>query len=339
MKPIIAITMGDFNGIGPEVTLKSILSPKIRNLCLPLLIGSIDVYDYYAQRLKMKIHLKEIDKIPSIFSTKHIPVFHIRKFQKPIIKPEKISKEAGEFGREAIEIAADLCKQEIVDGMVTAPVSKESMHLAGFRYPGQTEMLAKLCNTSNVVMMLIAKDLRVGLATIHLPLKKVAKEISQKNLIQKLSIIHQSLQRDFNIRNLDESSRRPRIAVLGLNPHAGENGNIGNEENIIIVPAIQSMKRRGIITDGPFAADGFMGTHAYKKYDAIFAMYHDQGLIPLKMLGFDIGVNYTAGLPIVRTSPDHGTAFEIAGKGIANPSSMIEAIKLAVQIIHNRRKK
>lgn len=332
MKPIIPITMGDFNSISPEITLKSILSPNVRRICNPLIIGSIDVYDYFAKKLKLKIHLKEVDAVPSQFSSEHVPVMHIRKFQIPVIKPGQVSKEAGEFACDAIEIAADLCKQGIVDGMVTAPVSKEAMWLAGYRYPGQTEMLAKLFDTSDVAMVLIAKNLRVGLATTHLPLKNVSKEITINNLARKIFIVYKSLRNDFNIQN-------PKIAILGLNPHAGENNNLGNEEEKIILPAIQSMKRKGLYINGPFPSDGFFGTHAYKNYDAVIAMYHDQGLIPLKMLGFDIGVNFTAGLPIVRTSPDHGTAFEIAGKGIANPSSMVEAIKLAVKIIHSRNKR
>lgn len=332
MKPIIAITMGDFNGIGPEVTLKSLTSPKVQNLFIPLLVGSIDVYDYYAQRLRMKINLKEVDTIPTKFSGNSIPVFNIRRFQKPRIKPGILSKEAGEYAGDAIVIAIELCKKKFVDGIVTAPVSKEVLHLAGFRYPGQTEMLTELCNTPDFAMMLIADKLRVGLATIHLPLRKVANQITRENLTKKISVIHHSLKNDFYISS-------PKIAVLGLNPHAGENNYLGKEENNMIIPAIKNSIKKKKNIEGPFPSDGFFGTHAYKNYDAVLAMYHDQGLIPLKMLGFNIGVNYTAGLPIVRTSPDHGTAFDIAGKGIANPSSMIEAIKLAVKIIHNRSKK
>ncbi|MBI5020879.1 MAG: 4-hydroxythreonine-4-phosphate dehydrogenase PdxA [Ignavibacteriales bacterium] len=332
MKPIIAITMGDYNGIGPEIILRGLSSQIVQNLCVPLVIGSIDVFEHYAMGIKQRIHFKEIDSIPGKFSTQDIPVFHLRKFQIPVIKSGKISREAGEYAGEAIAFAAELCKRNIVDGMVTAPISKEALHLANYLFPGQTEMLAKICNTDNVCMMLIANKLRIGLATIHLPVRLIAKRLSKELIIDKISIVHSSLSRDFGIRH-------PKIAVLGLNPHAGENGSIGDEEIDIIKPAIRVAKRNRIHVDGPFPPDGFFGMNSYKNYDAVLAMYHDQGLIPLKMMGFNIGVNYTAGLPIVRTSPDHGTAFDIAGKGIANPSSMIEAIRLAVQIIKNRKRK
>ena len=331
-KPLIAVTLGDFNGIGPEIVLKCLRSPIIQRICIPMVIGSIDVLEFYAHSMRLKVHFKEIDTIPDRSSSDYIYVFHLRKFQKPVIQPGIISKEAGDYSAEAIEIAAKLCKQKIVDGTVTAPISKEALHQAGYRFPGQTEMLAKICNNDNVAMMLIANKLRVGLATIHLALNKVAKTLSKELIAGKLSLIHSSLRNDFGI-------RYPNIAVLGLNPHAGENGKMGDEEIKIIEPAIRIAKRKRIYADGPFSSDGFWGMHAFKHYDAVLAMYHDQGLIPLKMMGFNIGVNYTAGLPIVRTSPDHGTAFEIAGKGIANPSSMIEAIKLAVKILHNRKRK
>ena len=332
MKPKIAISMGDFNGIGPEIILKSLRSPDIQKICVPMIVGSIDVFEYYAKGIRQRIHLKEVDSMPDKFSAQVIPVFHLRKFQTPVIKPGLIAREAGDYAGDAIEVAAELCKQKVIDGMVTAPISKEALHLAGYRFPGQTEMLAKICNADNVAMMLIANNLRVGLATIHFPIKNIAKTLTKILITEKLSIVHSSLRMDFRIRH-------PKIAVLGLNPHAGENGAMGNEEIEIIEPAIRVAKRNGFRIDGPFPADGFFGIHSYKNYDAVLAMYHDQALIPLKMMGFNIGVNYTAGLPIVRTSPDHGTAFEIAGKGIANPSSMIEAIKLAVQIIKNRKRK
>jgi len=332
MKPVIAIAMGDYNGVGPEIILKTLRSPVVRQLCVPMLVGSIDVFEYYARLMKYRIRLKEIDSIPDKFTAGIIPLFHLRKFQKPVIQPGTISKEAGDYAAEAIEISAELCRGKIVDGMVTAPISKEALHLAGYRAPGQTEMLAKLCRTDKVAMVLIADELRVGLTTIHSPIKKVAKSLSRGLIGEKLSIIHSSLKKDFGI-------PRPKIAVLGLNPHAGESGSMGEEEMTIIGPAIRIAKRKGMCVDGPFSSDGFFGIHKYRNYDAVLAMYHDQGLIPLKLIGFEIGVNYSAGLPIVRTSPDHGTAFDIAGKGIADSSSMIEAIKLAVKIIHNRKRK
>ncbi len=330
MKPILGLTIGDCNGIGPEIILKSFHSPVVGKLCVPIVIGSIDVFEYYSKRMGLKVLFKEVESIPNKYSIDYIPVFHLRKFQNLIPHPGIISSDAGDYAKEAIEIGAELCRQQVIDGMVTAPVSKSALHKAGYRFPGQTEILAKYFSINNVVMILAANNLRVGLATVHLPIRKVPRYLSKKLIAEKLNVINQSMIKDFII-------RKPKIAVLGFNPHAGENGILGHEERTIIIPAIRSAIRRGIHAEGPFPADGFWGTHSYTKYDAVLAMYHDQGLIPLKMLGFDIGVNYTAGLPIVRTSPDHGTAFEIAGKGIANPSSMIEAIKLAVKIINNRK--
>jgi 4-hydroxythreonine-4-phosphate dehydrogenase len=331
MKPTIVITMGDFNGIGPEVALKSILSPAIQRQCNPILIGSMDIFAHYAESMRLNIVLKEIEQVPKLFREKVIPVIDIKKFHKPIIKAGTLSKTAGEFAGISIEKAADLCLKKTIDGIVTAPVSKASLHLSGFNYPGQTEMLVDLFSAPDATMMLVAKTFRVGLATIHTPINGISKQLSSSLIARKLQTIHLSLKKDFAIRS-------PKIAVLGLNPHAGEQGNIGHEEKKFIEPAIRSAKRKGIQAEGPFSADGFFGTHYYKQFDAVFAMYHDQGLIPLKMQGFNIGVNYSAGLPFVRTSPDHGTAFDIAGKNIADPTSMIEAIKLAVKIINNRKR-
>ena len=314
--------MGDFNGIGPEVTLNALQFPEVKKICQPVLIGSMDVFEWNAQRL---------ERIRKNFVRGLIHIVDIRKFHKPKIEFGKVSKEAGAYAGEAIEKAAELCLEGSLDAMVTSPVSKDAMSLAGYRYSGQTEMLSELTKSNRVAMMLVAGDLRVGLATVHVPLSNVHKKISKQTIAEKLSVIHLSLRRDFGIKS-------PNIAVLALNPHAGENGMIGEEEKKYIVPVLRSMQKKKIYADGPFPADGFFGTHAYTKYDAVLAMYHDQGLIPLKMLGFDIGVNFSAGLPIVRTSPDHGTAFDIAGKGIANPRSMIEAIKLAVTIVKNRKR-
>jgi 4-hydroxythreonine-4-phosphate dehydrogenase len=332
MKPILAITMGDFNGIGPEVVLKAVLSPAVRRICSPLLVGSIDVFALVAHQLRLRINLKEVDTISHSRESNVAPVFNIRRFHKPTVRPGRMLKEAGDFAGDAIEIAAKLCLQGIAHGMVTAPVSKQALNAAGFRFEGQTQMLAKLCRCDSVLMMLIADQFRVGLATIHTPIKKVPNELSTNLLVEKLRVVNRSLKHDFGIRN-------PAIAVLGLNPHAGENGLLGREEGTIIQPAIRFARRRKMNITGPFPADGFFGSTAYKSFDAVLAMYHDQGLIPLKMQGFNIGVNFSAGLPIVRTSPDHGTAFDIAGKGIADPTSTIKAIELAAAIIRNRNKR
>lgn len=331
MKPFIGVTLGDYNGIGPEVTLKAICSSHVRRICSPVLIGSIEVYEYYAKRLHKKVSLKEVDASSLLCLAQQIPVIEVKQFHHPRIEPGKLSENAGAHAGRAIEEAAATCLNHSIDGMVTAPVSKVSIHAAGYRYPGQTEMLAALTHSKRVMMMLVAGTMRIGLATVHVPLRKVSENLTKPQIQNKISLLDSALTRDFAIKS-------PKIAVLGLNPHAGENGLIGSEEQDLIQPSIRQGRKKAIRVDGPFPADGFFGSQAYKKYDAILAMYHDQGLIPLKMKGFTVGVNYSAGLSIVRSSPDHGTAFDIAGKGIADPTSMIEAIKLAVMIIKNRKK-
>jgi 4-hydroxythreonine-4-phosphate dehydrogenase len=329
MKPVIAITMGDFNGIGPEVALKAITSKSVKNIAIPILIGSVDVFEYYAKLLKFEVILKEIDYIPQK-NKSFIPIIPVRKFLKPKIKPGIISFEAGRLAAESVLAAALLCLKRDIDGMVTAPLSKEAINLEGFAFPGQTEILAAICGSNQFAMILTSGNFRVGLVTIHLPMKDVTKSITTKLVFDKINIFHNSLRKDFKIRT-------PKIAILGLNPHAGENGRMGKEEITTIIPAMKLAARKKIKVEGPFSADGFFGSRTYKEYDGILAMYHDQGLIPLKMEGFNNGVNFTAGLPIVRTSPDHGTAFSLAGKGVANPNSTIEAVKLAVEIINNRK--
>jgi len=331
MKPTLGITMGDFNGIGPEVTLRALRKSEIWDICSPVLIGSIDVYAWYAERLGIKAAFQEVEQIPMRSSRLSISVLNLRKFQKPRITLGAISTEGGAYAGEAVEKAVELCCVHKLNVIVTAPVSKEAMIRAGYDYPGQTEMLAELSHSRNVAMILVADRMRVGLATIHVALNKVAGVISEQSLIDRISVVQQSLKKDFAIGH-------PRIAVLGLNPHAGEHGKMGNEEEKIVIPAVRYLQRKGMTVEGPYPADGFFGVKAYKQYDAVLAMYHDQGLIPLKMMGFDVGVNVTAGLPFVRTSPDHGTAFDIAGKGLANPRSMIESIKLAVNIFNNRKR-
>ena len=341
MKPLIAITMGDKNGIGPEVILKSLRSPKVRAVCSAVLIGSFDVFDFYSRKLGIPASLIRVEKIPVEPSFGEIPVLNPgigiesrdRARRSPgRVKPGAISAEAGREASAVLGRAISLCLAGEVDAMVTAPVSKEAMFRSGYRFPGQTEMLAKRTGALDVAMMLVAGDVRVALATVHLPLKDVSRAISASRVLRKIKVVHDSLTDDFAI-------RQPRIAVLGLNPHAGEGGHIGKEDERRIRPAINRARRLKIRAEGPFPADGFFGSGAHTAYDAVLAMYHDQGLIPLKLIGFKIGVNFSAGLPIVRTSPDHGTAFDIAGKGKADPGSMIQAIRLAAFIARNRRRR
>ena len=315
-KPAIAITIGDCNGIGPEIVLKSVHHPSVKRICSPVLVGPVDAFEFYANRLKMSL-----PSFPIVESSV------LRPFQ---IRPGFVSINAGRAAARAIEAAVQLADAGIVSGMVTAPVSKRALHKSGVRFPGHTEMLQRLTHAKHVAMMLVSKTLRVGLVTIHVPLKRVSSLLTRKLIRQKIEVLHQALVEDWRIRN-------PRIAVLGLNPHAGEAGNIGTEDKRIVAPVIRSLAAIGMNIKGPFPADAFFARYKPGDYDAVIAMYHDQGLIPLKMSAKGRAVNVSAGLPLVRTSPDHGTAFDIAGKGIADPGSMIEAIKLAVTIAKNRQ--
>jgi 4-hydroxythreonine-4-phosphate dehydrogenase len=329
MKPKIAITIGDFNGIGPEIVLKSIVSPKIKNIIDPVLIGSYAIFSHCAKKLKLKISLKQVESLSEKVKASEIRVITVHAATMKSLVVGKISPDAGVCAGLSIEKAITLCLQKETTAMVTAPVSKEALHYAGYNFPGQTEMLAMLTRSERVTMMLMTKTMRVALATVHIPLKDVAVNLFIDRIVEKLDTVNTSLKQDHGI-------KYPKIAVLGLNPHAGENGAIGSEEKSIIFPAIQKAREKNIDAVGPFPADGFFATYNPKKFDAVLAMYHDQGLIPLKMSGFDDGVNFSAGLKIIRTSPDHGTAFDIAGKGIANPGSMITALQMAYSIAQRR---
>jgi 4-hydroxythreonine-4-phosphate dehydrogenase len=328
LKPLIAITIGDCNGIGPEVALKSILHSSIKTICTPILVGPLHIFEGTAKKLKLNIKLQKttFPLLPRNF----IPVVDVGDGIWSDVTFGEPTKNSGRNAGVAIERAVELCVQQKVQAMVTAPSSKEALNLAGFNFPGQTEMIALLSRSQRVAMMLVGGSMRVGLVTIHTGIKNVAAQITKEKIIDKLTIVHESLKNDFGI-------KKPHIAVLALNPHAGEKGIIGTEENEFIIPALAEAKAVGINAAGPFPADGFFGTAAYKQYDGILAMYHDQGLIPLKMQAFDKGVNFSAGLKIIRTSPDHGTAYDLAGKNKASISSMLEAIKLAVSISRNRK--
>jgi 4-hydroxythreonine-4-phosphate dehydrogenase len=320
--------MGDFNGTGPEVILRSLCSPAVRALCTPVVIGSIDVLEHYARALRIAVTLREVESMP-IDPGPGIPVLPVRPHHVVRITPGKFSRESGLLSALAIEEAVRLWAAGFADAIVTAPVSKEAMHVAGYAVPGQTEMFLRLSGGERVAMMLVAGDFRVGLATVHHPLADVPRLLTRALILEKLGIIRDALQTDFAV-------RAPRIAVLGLNPHAGEHGILGKEEETVIIPALAAARARGFRVEGPFPADAFFGLQSFTSYDAVLAMYHDQGLIPLKMKGFRIGVNFSAGLPLVRTSPDHGTAFDIAGKGTADPTSMTRAIRMAVMIARHR---
>jgi 4-hydroxythreonine-4-phosphate dehydrogenase len=308
----IAITIGDPAGIGTEVVLKAIISHEIAGLCKPIIIGDIAVVEEAIEKLNIPVNLNNF----KIINTGEIKS---RNFQK--------CKPAAESGRACVSYikkAVELVLNKEVDAIVTAPISKESLKMAGFKWPGHTEMLAEFTNTKDYAMLFYSDKLKLILATIHTALRNVPDLIKKEKVLKTIMLAKKACDM-MGIENL-------RIAVAGLNPHAGEAGIFGDEEAKEIIPAINEAQTSGIFTSGPYPADTLFHKAYNGEFDIIVCMYHDQGLIPLKMIAFDKAVNVTIGLPIIRTSPDHGTAYDIAWKGIANPSSMIEAIKLAVKL-------
>lgn len=322
MKPTILITTGDFNGVGPEVSLKAAAHPSVRKLCTPVLVGPLNVLEHVARDLKLRTKLGKT-RFP-VLGVEGIPVLDVGDGIWADVEYGKATKSGGRSAGVAIERAVETCMNGSAQAMVTAPTSKEALALAGYQFPGQTEMIALLSRSPQVAMMLVSKSMRIGLVTIHVSLREASQTITREKVVEKTAIVHGDLIRRYRIEN-------PTIAILGLNPHAGEQGLMGSEERQLIGPAIEDLRARGINAEGPFPADGFFGSKGYRRYDAIMAMYHDQGLIPIKMDSFGEAVNFSSGLSIIRTSPDHGTAYDLAGKGKARITSMLEAIKLAVQ--------
>ncbi|MEX0609772.1 MAG: 4-hydroxythreonine-4-phosphate dehydrogenase PdxA [Balneolaceae bacterium] len=324
--PHIAISIGDFNGIGPEIVLKHVKETDLGK-STPVIISPVEVINFYSEKLSLQSDFHIAESVKN-FQHGKINILPID-FNSAAITPGKQSSESGEIAMKSIKKAI----KEVVAGncaaLVTSPISKEAIHLAGYQIPGHTEYLASQTNTDSVLMMLVNNNLRVALATTHIPISKVAGSITGALLHRKIELLNSSLKNDFGIVS-------PRIAVFGLNPHASDGGVIGTEEIEKIIPALEEMRAKGITADGPFPADGFFGQKLHEQYDAILAMYHDQGLAPFKLLSFGRGVNFTAGLPIIRTSPDHGTAFNIAGNGVADPSSFKQAYTLALQLANKR---
>lgn len=324
----IAISSGDFNGIGPEIILKALQSTSLKEIT-PIILSCFEVIDFYKTLLSKPLDFHHIRSIEDLEEGK-INVLESYAEERPTVDPGAFTEQSGRCAMMAVETGIELCKKQLADALVTAPISKEAVNLAGYDIPGHTEFLAEHTGTEEFMMLLVHDNMRVGLATVHIPLSEVANQLSGASVIKYIRIMNRTLQQDFNIST-------PRIAVLGLNPHAGDGGIIGNEEQDFITPAIEECRSDGLQITGPHPADGFFGNRKYEDSDGILAMYHDQGLIPFKTLSFGAGVNFTAGLPIIRTSPDHGTAFDIAGKNKANPSSFKEAFTLAVQLAENRK--
>ena len=329
-KPVIGITLGDFNGIGVEVMLKTLGNNHISKICTPVIYGSIKIISKYRKLLRMKEwYIQQINNIDNLMSRK-INLITVGQNIKFDIQPGKVASDAGKFAIESLNKATEDLKKGALHGIVTAPISKSNVKAEGFEFPGHTEFFTESFQTKESLMLMVCDELKIGVVTGHIPLSDVSNQLTREKLSNKLKILFHSLQNDFGV-------SKPKVAVLGFNPHAGEDGLLGEEENQIIRPVILEMKKKGSLVYGPFPADSFFGTGDFKKFDATLAIYHDQGLIPFKTMAFERGVNYTAGLPIIRTSPDHGTAFSIAGKGEANESSFREALFLAVDIARHKQ--
>ena len=325
----IGITQGDINGIGNEIIIKTLIDKRINELCTPIVYGSPKVLAYHRKAINIENFSLQSIRSADQANPKHAYIINCMDDNAKV----ELGKQTSEGGQGAYlplkEAVKDL-KEGHIDVLLTAPIDKHSIMEAGFEFPGHTEYLAKEFDTKDYLMLLVSENLRVGVVTGHIPISKVAETITKDLILSKIKVLHESLRYDFNLTN-------PRIAVLGLNPHAGDLGVIGLEEEEIIKPAIDEARKQDIMAIGPYSADGLFGSDMWTKYDAILAMYHDQGLTPFKALAFDTGVNFTAGLPIVRTSPDHGTAYEIAGQGIADEKSFRNALYLAIDIYNNRK--
>jgi len=328
-KPVIGISIGDINGIGPEVIIKALSDSRILDHITPIIFGSTKVLSFYRKLLNFEdFHYSQLRSISEL---DHRKVNVVNCWPDMIeIKVGQVTEEAGNCAYLALREAVNYLKEDKIDAIVTAPINKKNIQREGFKFVGHTDFISEELGVDENLMLMINEDLRIGVVTAHIPIDEVSKSLSQEIVEIKLNIMIKALKNDFGI-------DKPRVALLGLNPHAGEDGLLGREESEIIEPVISKFKNKGHLVFGPFPSDGFFGTLQYQKYDGILAMYHDQGLIPFKMLGFESGVNYTAGIPKVRTSPDHGTAYSIAGKNIASPLSMREALYLASKTVKIRR--
>ena len=323
----IGISIGDINGIGMEVIIKTFRDARMLDMCTPIVYGSSKISSFHNKALE--INDFSFNKIKNAKEAKIKKANIIECWQEDVeIILGKSTEEGGKYALASLEAAtADLTAGNI-DALVTAPINKDNIQSETFDFPGHTEYLSEKFNGESLMLM-VGENIKIGVATNHIPISKVANTLTAENIFGKLKILNKTLVQDFCVTN-------PRIAVLGLNPHAGDNGLIGKEEENIIIPAIDNAKSIGINAFGPYPADGFFGSGNYKKFDAILAMYHDQGLIPFKSLSFGDGTNFTAGLNIIRTSPDHGVAYEIAGQNKAEENSFRQAIYVACDIHKNR---
>jgi len=325
----VGISVGDINGIGPEVIIKALADSRLLLDCTPIIYASTKTMSYHKKMLNDNDFMYQSCKNATEAQNRKINIVNVwnEEIQFEIGKGTEIS---GKYAFESLEKATEDLASGKIDVLVTAPISKEAIGKAGFKFPGHTEYLADMAGQEDALMMMVSGALRVALVTSHVPLKDVPAALTKEKVLSKIKVLEASLKKDFGI-------QRPRIAVFGLNPHASENGKMGSEEADVIIPAIKEATSSGTFAAGPFPADGFFGSNARAQFDGVLAMYHDQGLAAFKALAFEDGVNFTAGLPIVRTSPDHGTAFDIAGQNTANPQSMRSAIYLAIDVFRTHK--
>lgn len=326
-KVVVGITQGDINGIGYEVIMKTLNDTRINEICVPILYGSPKVAAYHRKALNLEnFNFNQIKDVSEANSKRS----NIINCMDDNVRVElgKSTEYGGEGSIKSLEAAIADLKKGLIDVLVTSPINKQNVQSAKFNFPGHTEYLAKEFNTKEVLMLMVSHEMRVGVVTGHMPLSEVPKSITVDAIMTKLRVLNSTLLKEFGI-------RKPRIAVLGLNPHAGDSGVLGKEEQDVIIPAIKKANDENIMALGPYAADGFFGSDNFMKFDAILAMFHDQGLAPFKALSFESGVNYTAGLPVIRTSPAHGTAFEIAGQDVASEGSFRNALYLAIDLFKN----
>lgn len=327
-KPRIGITIGDMNGVGPEVIIKALADNRILSMTTPIIYGSSRALSFYKKQLNIEEFNYSQVKSKGQFTARNINVVNCWEDAVEIV-PGKPSKETGRASFVALKQACEELKEGLIDALVTAPIDKNSIHSDSFQFKGHTEFLTDFFGQKESLMFMVSDTLRIALTTDHIPLNDVTAALTRERISSKLQLLEQSLRKDFGI-------GKPRIAVLALNPHAGDGGLMGREDDDIIKPIIMDYKNKGKLVFGPFPADGFFGSCMQEKYDAVLAMYHDQGLIPFKTAAFETGVNFTAGLPVVRTSPDHGTGYSIAGKNQANEGSLREAIYKACDILKCR---
>jgi len=325
----VGITCGDVNGIGLEVIMKTFLDNRMHQICTPVIYAgqklvslqrkllNLNDFNYQTVRSSNEVILRK-NNVVSCWEDE-VPV-----------EWGQATQISGKFALRSIEAATKDLAENKIDVLVTAPINKHNIQSSDFQFKGHTEYLAAKFNAPKYLMMLVSDSLRVAVATGHIPVQEVSSNMNSETIISRVKQMIHTLKRDFGI-------RKPRIAVLGLNPHAGDNGLIGKEEQEVIIPAVKKLFEENNFVYGPYSADGFFGSGAYKKFDAVLAMYHDQGLVPFKSISFSSGVNYTAGLPVIRTSPDHGTAYDIAGKGVASEESIREAIYVAIDIMRSRK--